>query len=197
MSTASKSWLTAEEYLVRERAAEIRSEYYRGEMFAMAGASDEHCGIKDNLAAETRAQLKGGPCRVRTSDLRVKVSTTGLYTYPDILIYCDNPQFEDAFVDTLLNPRVLVEVLSKSTESYDRGKKFAHYRQLPSLQEYILVAQDQPLVERFVRQPDGQWSLTLFEGLASVLLFTSVPVRIPLTEVYDGIAFPASPTSST
>jgi Uma2 family endonuclease len=194
MSAATKHWISPEEYLARERRAEFRSEYYRGEVFAMAGASDEHCGIKDNLAREAGNQLKGGPCRVRTSDLRVKVHATGLYTYPDMVIYCDKPQFEDANVDTLLNPSVVVEVLSESTEKYDRGKKFGHYRQIPSLQEYILVAQDQPLMERFVRQPDGAWSLTVFEGLASVFEFASVPVRVPLTDVYDGVEFPAPPT---
>ena len=158
MSAAPKRWITSEEYLAIERKAEFRSEYLRGEMFAMAGASYEHCGIKDNIAREAGIQLKGGPCRVVTSDLRVKVSATGLYTYPDVIIICDKPQFEDAHVDTLLNPRVVVEVISASTEQYYRGEKFEHYQQVPSLKEYILVAQDRPFMERFVRQADGTWT---------------------------------------
>jgi Uma2 family endonuclease len=116
MSTVAKPLLSPQEYLVRERQADFRSEFYRGEMFAMAGASWGHTLIKDNLAAETRGQLKAGPCRVGTSDLRVKITATELYTYPDIVVVCDEPRFEDDHFDTLLNPRVLVEVLSDSIE---------------------------------------------------------------------------------
>src|SRR5947209_5769250 len=123
MSTVRKPTvlLSSQEYLVRERAADFRSEYYRGEMFAMAGARFEHSLIKDHIAREAGNQLRGGPCQVVTSDLRVKVNVTGLYTYPDLVIVCDEPQFEDAVRDTLLNPRVIGEVLSESTEKYDRG----------------------------------------------------------------------------
>src|SRR3954451_2302339 len=128
MSAVTKPKLTPAEYLAVERKAAFKSEYLRGEMFAMAAASEEHCLIKDNLAGEVRQQLKGGPCRVVTSDLRVKVDVTGLYTYPDVVIYCDGPQFEDDTFDPLLNPRAIVEVLSDSTERYDRGTKFRHYR---------------------------------------------------------------------
>src|SRR5438445_2709538 len=159
-------------------------------MFAMAGASEEHCLIKDNLAREAGYQLKGGPCRLVTSDLRVKVDPTGLYTYPDIVIYCDQPRFEDQVFDTLLNPRVLVEVLSDSTAAYDRGDKFRHYRQISSLREYVLVAQDRPLVERHVRQSDESWVMTEFAGLDSILQFTSVPAGVSLSEVYRGVTFP-------
>src|SRR5581483_8514282 len=166
MATAGKHLLTPQEYLARERRAEYRSEYYRGEMFAMAGASRAHTLIKDNVAAETRSQLKGGPCSVYTSDLRVKVEATGLYTYPDVVIACDEEQFEDNAFDTLLNPRAIVEVLSDSTEKYDRGTKFDHYREVPSLQEYVLIAQDRPRVERYVRQADGTWGLSVIKDLA-------------------------------
>src|SRR5947208_1446546 len=189
MSAVPKTKLTPAEYLAIERKAAFKSEFYRGEMFAMAGASEEHCLIKDNLAAEVRSQLRG-KCRVVTSDLRVKVDATGLYTYPDVVIYCDKPQFEDDVLDTLLNPRAVVEVLSDSTEKYDRGTKFRHYRQIPSLQEYVLVAQDRPLVERYVRQADGSWLLTVFEGPSSTFTFTSIPVRIPFSEIYNGVKFP-------
>jgi Uma2 family endonuclease len=190
MSTAPTRRLTPQEYLAQERRATFKSEYLRGEVFAMVAASYEHTLVKVNLAGEAGNQLKGSSCRVLTSDMRVKVDATGLYTYPDIAIVCDEPQFEDQVFDTLLNPRALVEVLSDSTEKYDRGARFGHYRQIPSLQEYVLVAQDQPLVERYVRQADGSWVLTVFEGLAQTFAFASVPVRIPLAEIYAGVKFP-------
>ncbi|MGO9923179.1 MAG: Uma2 family endonuclease [Isosphaeraceae bacterium] len=190
MPTVAKTYLTAEEYLARERLANFRSEFYRGEMFAMAGASWEHTLIKDNLARLAGNQLEGGPCRVLTSDLRVKISATGLYTYPDIVVVCDEPQFEDNQFDTLLNPRVVVEVLSDSTEKYDRGTKFAHYRQLPSVQEYVMVAQDRPLVERYVRQDDNTWLLSVFSDLAQTFAFGSIDVQVALADIYRRVAFP-------
>jgi Uma2 family endonuclease len=193
MSTVSKRLLSPQEYLARERLAKFRSEYYRGEMFAMAGASWEHTLIKDNLAREAGQQLKNGPCRVLTSDLRVKVDATGLYTYPDVLIVCDKPEFEDEVFDTLLNPKVIVEVLSESTEKYDRGPKFEHYRKVPSVKEYVLVAQDRPYIERHVRQPDNTWTKTEFSDMALTLAFSTIPVRIPLAEIYRGVEFPAKP----
>jgi Uma2 family endonuclease len=194
MSSVLKRRLSPEEYLAQERRAEFKSEYLRGEVFAMAGASYEHTLAKDNLARETGNQLKNGPCRVLTSDMRVKIEATGLYTYPDIAIVCDEPQFEDKVFDTLLNPRTLVEVLSDSTEKYDRGAKFAHYRQIPTLQEYVLVARDQALVERYVRQPDASWLLTVFEGLSQTFAFASVPARIALADIYSGVTFPEQPS---
>lgn len=124
MSAIPKKLLTPQEYLARERLAEFKSEFYRGETLAMAGASFEHCLVKDNLARETGQQLKNGPCHVVTSDMRVLVKDSGLYTYPDIVIVCDKPEFEDDVFDTLLNPTALIEVLSDSTEKYDRGTKF-------------------------------------------------------------------------
>jgi Uma2 family endonuclease len=145
------------------------------------------------LAGETRHQLKGSTCRVETSDLRVKVDATGLYTYPDVVIYCVRPRFEDETFDTLLNPRAIVEVLSNSTEAYDRGEKFTQYRQIPSLQEYIRVAQNRPLVERHVRQPDGSWLMTAFARVEPVLAFSTVPARVPLAEIYRDVSFPETP----
>ncbi len=193
MSTAPQRLLTPHEYLAQERRAEFKSEYLRGEVFAMAGASYEHTLIKDNVSGEARIQLKSGPCRVLTSDMRVRVSATGLYTYPDIVIVCDEPQFEDRVMDTLLNPRVIVEVLSDSTEKYDRGAKFGHYRQIASLQEYVLVAQDRPLVERYVRQTDQSWVLTEVADLAKTFAFASIQVSIPLADIYAGVKFPENP----
>jgi Uma2 family endonuclease len=190
MSTVAKPLLSPQEYLVRERQADFRSEFYRGEMFALAGASWEHTLIKDNLARETGNQLKVGPCRVVTSDLRVKITATELYTYSDIVVVCDEPQFEDDHFDTLLNPRVLVQVLSDSTEKYDRGTKFAHYRQIPSLQEYVMVAQDRPLVERYVRQADATWVMTVFDDLPQTFAFASIAAQVARAEVYRGVTFP-------
>jgi len=190
MSTAPTCRISPQEYLAQERRADFKSEYLRGEVFAMAGATYEHTVIKDNLARKAGNQLENGPCRALTSDMRVKVNATGLYTYPDIAIVRDKPQFEDEVFDTLLNPRAVVEVLSDSTEKYDRGAKFGHYRQIPSLEEYVLVAQDRPLVERYVRQADGSWVLTIFEGLLATFAFASIPARIPLAEIYNGVEFP-------
>ena len=191
MSTVPKRLLSPQEYLTLERQADVRSEYHRGGIFAMAGASWEHTLIKDNLAGEAGNQLKSGPCRVLTSDLRVKVNATGLYTYPDIVV-CEEPQFEDKVMDTLLNPRVVVEVLSDSTEKYDRGVKFAHYRRLPSVQEYVLVAQDRPLVERYVRQADDAWVLTAFSTMTQTFAFGTIPVQVALADIYRGVEFPES-----
>ena len=190
MSSVPKILLTPQEYLDRERKAAFKSEFYRGEMFAMAGASWEHTLVKDNIAHEACNSIDDGPCRVLTSDLRVKVDATGLYTYPDVIIVCDEPQFEDDVFDTLLNPLALMEVLSESTERYDRGTKAGHYRRIPSLKEYILIAQDEPLVERYVRQTDDSWLLTEFRGLEQTLTLASVPVKIALTAVYRGVTFP-------
>jgi Uma2 family endonuclease len=193
MSTVPKRLLSPQEYLALERQAEFRSEFFQGEMFAMAGAKYPHNRVKENMARNTGVQLGVGPCFVLSSDMRVKIEATGLYTYPDVIVICDDPQFEDEVRDTLLNPRALVEVLSDSTEKYDRGTKSRHYRQIPSLQEYVLVAQEEPLVERYVRQPDDSWLLTEFAGLDKTFVFASVPVRIPLAEIYRGVELPENP----
>jgi Uma2 family endonuclease len=193
MSAIPKPKLTPEEYLAIERKADFKSEYYRGEMFAMAGASEEHCLVKDNLAREIGMQLKNGPCRLATSDLRVRVDPSGLYTYPDIVIYCDKPKFIDHHFDTLVNPTVLIEVLSDSTENYDLGDKFRHYRQIESLQEYVDAWQDEPFIERRIRQSNGQWLLADASGLDAILEFTSIPARVPLAELYRNVDFPEKP----
>ena len=193
MSAVPIRLLTPEEYLAQERLAPFKSEFYRGEVFAMAGASFKHSLVKDNFAAEARSQLKPGPCAVLTSDMRVRIPATGLYTYPDIVIVCDKPEFDDKVMDTLLNPLAMIEVLSDSTEKYDRGTKFAQYRQILSLQEFILAAQDQPLLERYARQPDGDWLLTEFRGLENTFEMTCLPVKIPMSEIYRGVEFPETP----
>ncbi|MCY2964786.1 MAG: Uma2 family endonuclease [Planctomycetota bacterium] len=189
MSTVPDKFLTPEQYLAIERKAATRSEYFRGEMFAMSGARWRHNLIKDNFAREVGIQLKGGTCRVVTSDQRVKIPATGLYTYPDIVVVCGEPQFEDRTLDTLLNPTIIVEVLSESTENYDRVTKFKHYRQLASVQEYVLVSQDQALMERYTRQPDNNWLIRFFSDLMATFEFSSIPVSVPLSEIYSGVRF--------
>ncbi len=155
-SVAVQQRCTPEQYLVLERKAECKSEYLEGHVIAMAGASRRHNLIAGNIFGEVRQQLRGRPCEAYVSDMRVKTGGTGLYTYPDVVVVCGEIRFEDADNDTLLNPTAIVEVLSPSTEAYDRGEKFAHYRRLPSLQEYVLVTQDKVRIERYVRQ-DAQW----------------------------------------
>jgi Uma2 family endonuclease len=182
--------LSPQEYLARERAATYRSEYFDGEMFAMAGGSPQHSLIKVNVTGELRARLKGAPCTPYDSDLRVQVSATGLYTYPDASVICGPLEFEDEHRDTVLNPTVVVEVLSESTEAYDRGKKFGHYRQIPTLREYLLVSQDEPRIERFLRNDDGTWTLTEATGPEATLPLPSLGIEIALREVYDKVEFP-------
>ncbi|HEX7240526.1 MAG TPA: Uma2 family endonuclease [Longimicrobiaceae bacterium] len=180
---------TPKEYLVRERAAQVRSEYVNGRTLAMAGASRRHNLIAGNVFAEVRARLKGRPCEVYASDMRVKVERTGLYAYPDVVAVCGEPRFEDAHVDTLTNPTLVVEVLSESTEARDRGEKFAHYRRLESLAEYVLVAQDRVRVERFAREGDT-WVLTEISDPDGTLVLRSIGCAVPLREVYDRVDFP-------
>jgi len=182
---------TPEEYLALERKATQKSEYVNGQVFAMSGASRAHNLIAGNVYREISSQLKGRPCEAYVSDMRVKVSTTGLYSYPDVVAVCGEIRFDDEQKDTLLNPTVLVEVLSSSTEAYDRGEKFAHYRRLESLQEYVLIAQDKVRVEHFVRQGD-QWVLTEASNLDDTVHLASIGCRLALREIYDKVEFPAS-----
>ena len=168
-----------------ERTSEVRHEYYDGEIFAMVGATEPHALIVTNLVVGLGTQLRGGPCRLYSNDMRVQVADTGLYTYPDVVVVCQPPQFfQVEHRNTLLNPTLIVEVLSESTEAYDRGQKFEHYRRLDSLAEYLLVAQDKAKIEHFTRQPDG-WLLTEAKGLDRVLSLPSIGCELRLAEVYD------------
>ncbi len=189
MTAVLKTKLTAREYLAIESRAEFKSEFFQGEMFAMAGASLRHNIILENLSGELHSRLKGGPCQAVSSEQRVHVSRTGLYTYPDLLIFCGTPEMDPEDANSLVNPVVIVEVLSPSTEKYDRTVKFRSYQQIPSLKEYILVAQDEAVIDRFVRLADGSWGLVTFEGLEATLALMSLPVQIPLADVYSGISF--------
>ena len=190
MSAVPKRKLTVAEYLAIEEKADYKSEFFNGEMFAMAGASPTHCFVKENLSIELGNRLKGGPCRAVSSDMRVMVERTGLRTYPDLVIVCGAPVYDPENAHTLMNPTALIEVLSPSTEKYDRGAKFRNYQRIPSLMEYVLVAQDEPVCDRYLRQADGSWALVSFVGLTETLAFTSVPVRIPMADVYAGVVFP-------
>ncbi|RKZ86216.1 MAG: Uma2 family endonuclease [Candidatus Parabeggiatoa sp. nov. 1] len=181
------TYITPEEYLVRERKAEYKSEYFDGEIFAMAGASEAHNQIATNILTEINLQFKKRPCKVYNNDMRVKVSPTGLYTYPDVIAVCDKPRFDDEQKDTLLNPTVIIEVLSDSTADYDRGTKFGLYRKLASLVEYVLVAQDKCCVEHYVRQPNNQWLLSETTDLPDTIELPSIQCHLALSEVYDKV----------
>ena len=191
MSVQEKELLTPEAYLALERQARDKSEYFAGEMFAMSGASRRHNLISLNIGAELRAQLRHRPCEVYTSDMRVKVGPTGLYTYPDVVVVCGEPAFEDTLGDTLLNPTVLVEVLSQSTEDYDRGRKLEHYRSLPSLQEYLLVSQERAHIVHYVRHFDVSWLLSDTLGLEASISLRSIECEVALSEIYAKVRFEA------
>jgi Uma2 family endonuclease len=191
MSSLALQRLTAAEYLEIERNAEHKSEFYNGEMFAMAGASLAHVLITDNVARELGNQLRESPCLVLSSDMRVKVTATGLYTYPDVVVVCDPPAMEGGPHDTLLNPTLIVEVLSPSTEAYDRGEKFAHFRRLASLQEYVLIAQDRRRIERYVRQEvSEEWLLTEVSDPQGRIALPSIGCTLALEAVYDKVPLP-------
>jgi Uma2 family endonuclease len=189
MSAQPQPRLTPEQYLEIERAAELRHEYFNGRMFAMSGASYRHVIVTGNLSYALRNCLRKRPCTVLTTDLRLRVSPGGLYTYPDLVVLCGEPKFVDDQTDTLLNPLLIVEVLSPSTEAYDRGFKFAQYRTLESLQEYALVSQTEPRVEVFRRQSGRDWLLSESIGLDAACRFESVGCAVALAEVYDKVTF--------
>jgi Uma2 family endonuclease len=177
---------TPEQYLAMEREAKFKSEYKNGFITAMAGTSPKQNKIALSLASEIRAQFRGKSCEVYMSEVRLRVSPTGLYTYPDVMAVCGAAQFMEGDLETLLNPTMIAEVLSKSSEAYDRGDKFEDYRTQDSLREYVLVAQDKVLVERFTRQGD-QWLRTEFRDLDEMLVLESIGCAIPLREIYAGV----------
>jgi Uma2 family endonuclease len=188
MSTVRKL-ISPQEYLAIERAAETRSEYLNGEMFAMAGASVRHILITANLTREIGNRLEDSPCLVLPTEMRVKINSTGLYTYPDLAIVCEKLELEAGSVDTLLNPSIIVEVLSESTEKYDRGVKFDHYRELGSLREYVLVSQEKALIERYARQADGMWTLRVFKDMGAEFTFDSIDLALPMSKIYSKVEF--------
>ena len=189
MATVPANHISPEEYLERERKAETRSEYLRGEIFAMAGASIRHGRIVRNLVSSLDSALGNGPCEVFSTDLRLAVNPAGMYTYPDVMVVCGDPITIDNHRDTIMNPVVIVEILSDSTKNYDRGQKFQYYRMLPSLKEYVTVAQDEVHLERYIRGNAGEWMLTEFEKLEDVLELKSINVALTLSEIYRRIDF--------
>ena len=182
-SIAARTYLTPEEYIAAERKATLKSEYLSGEIVAMSGASNEHNLITMNTANGLYNQVTDRGCRVYASDMRVGIGEGTSYFYPDIAVTCDSPRFEDDAFDTLINPQVVIEVLSDSTANYDRGEKFRRYRQLESLQEYILISQDQVHVEHYLRQ-GKQWVLSEFSELENVLPLTSIGAELSLNQIY-------------
>lgn len=188
MSAQHSPRISPEEYLEIERAAETKSEYFNGEMFAMSGGSYTHAIIIGRLVRELGIALKGR-CEIAPNDLRVRVSPGGLYTYPDVIAVCGEPRFADGRKDTLLNPALIAEVLSPSTENHDRVLKWAQYRQIESLRDYVLVSQTEPRVEIFTRQPEGGWHFAEFLGLDATCRFAGMDCEIPHSEIFLGVEF--------
>ena len=191
MIARPKPYITEAEYLELERAGTSKHEYFAGDIFAMTGASEQHNLIASNVVASLHQQMRGRSCRIYPSDMRLKIMQSGLNIYPDITIVCGSPQFTDAAKrDTLLNPIVIIEILSPSTERYDRGMKFQHYRTIPSLQEYILIAQDEQHIERYTRHDANQWILIEASGSDATLAISSVSVTLALSDVYEQVDLP-------
>jgi Uma2 family endonuclease len=188
MSSPKPNLMTPGEYLEIERKSEIRSEYIAGRMFAMSGASRRHSFITGNFHRELSTQMRGRACEAHTIDMRVKVSPTGMYTYPDIVALCGEARLEDEHFDTLLNPTVIVEVLSDSTEAYDRGEKFAHYRRLDTLREYVLVSQDKIRIERFRREGE-EWTLSEVSDPEATLHLESIDCHVTVAAIYEKVEF--------
>jgi Uma2 family endonuclease len=186
---------TPQEYYALERAAGYKSDYYQGELFAMAGGTARHSLISGNVVGEVRQRLKGTDCRAYESNLRLKVIATGLRCYPDAGVYCGPLQFdtEDTDGETVTNPTVLFEVLSKTTEAYDRGLKSDNYRQIETLAAYVLVSHHAPHVEIYERQPSGHWLLREAKGIAAALAIPALAIDLPLSEIYAGVEFPPPP----
>ncbi len=181
--------MSPEDYLKFERASDIKHEYLNGVIVAMSGAKRNHNKIAANLGGLLWQALKDRECEFYPSEMRVFIPDTGLYTYPDLVVVCDEPKFQDDVHDTLLNPLILIEILSDSTESYDRGKKFQFYRSIQSLREYVLVSQDQSHVEKYVKHGDGFWLLSEASGMDGAITLDSIECDIALVDVYDKVIF--------
>lgn len=192
MSTlTAQTYLTPEEYLAWERKQPFKNEYHKGQIIAMSGASRSHNRITLDTATQLNIQLMNSECEVFASEMRVRTSPTISYYHPDVIVVCDEPRFEDDTFDTLLNPILVVEVLSPSTAAFDRGEKFEHYKQIASLQEYILVSQDRVHVERYQCQ-ETQWIHNTFQGLEDTLSLASIECTLPLCAIYRRVMLDAS-----
>jgi Uma2 family endonuclease len=191
VSTQAKTFLTPEQYLEIERKTEERNEYWRGEMFAMSGNTREHNLLAANVLASLHQQLRKKPCEVYPSHMRVFIPTTGLYTYPDVVAVCGEPRFApDDYLDNLLNPTFLAEILSPSTEAYDRGRKFEQYQTVESLREYLLVAQDRMHVDLYTRQADRTWLLRSGTRPEDTIEVQSIGCRVLLADLYEKVTLP-------
>ena len=187
MAALATAYLTVEEYIALERRLEGKYEYCRGNMYAMSGASGAHVVIQCNLIRHLGNRLEGTRCRALGSDLRVHIPATGLYTYPDVSIFCKGLVMDKHQAAT--DPKVIFEILSPTTRRYDILGKFEHYRQIPSLEEYVLVEQNCYSINRYNRQPDGDWELTRFQGADASLELLSVEVTVPLKQIYADVPF--------
>ena len=189
MPAQQNPYISAQTYLKQERLAEAKSEYLNGEVFAMAGASRKHNQITSNLVVSLGSQLSGRDCSVYTSDMKVRTDARDAdkYSYPDVVVACDDEQFEDEEEDVLLNPRMIIEVLSKSTEAYDRGLKFFHYQLIPSLQDYLLVTQHYCRVEHYQRRDDIQWVYSEFHAMTDELELSSLGCHLKVADVYHRV----------
>jgi Uma2 family endonuclease len=192
----SKPYYTAEQYLAWEREAEERSEFIDGEIYAMAGESGAHADISMNLAGMLQSQLKGTDCRARTKDTKVRSGALaehfgkGMISYPDMVVICGEPMYHDSHKDVVLNPKIVLEVLSDSTEEFDRGIKFMRYRNFnPTLTDYILISQTEPHVEHFLRLENGEWLLREYDGVDSSFQIDSISCRLSLEDLYDRVRF--------
>jgi Uma2 family endonuclease len=195
MAANPRTTYTVEEYLAFERQSETKHEYFAGEIVAMAGASYEHNIIVLNAGASLHAQLRGRSCAAVPSDLRLRVSPIGPLTYPDIMVICGQPQFTDERPDMVTNPTVIIEVLSPSTEGDDRGRKFRHYRTIASLQEYVLIAQDEYRIEHYVRAENGWWRFTEATDLEASIQLESIGCTLALADVYERVTLTATEES--
>lgn len=189
MTTQTVTHVTPDEYLAAERLSEYRSEYLDGGVYPMTGGSVSHILIAGNVTTEFIVQLRARPCRVLAIDLKVRMPDSRKFFYPDVTVVCGDLEFHDNRRDIILNPTLIVEVLSPSTEAFDRGAKFESYQAIESLKEYVLVAQDKPRVEQFVRRGDGKWSYAAVEGLESSLALPSIECTLNLSAVYDKVDF--------
>jgi Uma2 family endonuclease len=184
-----KRYITEEEYLEFEQSSVIKHEYYDGEVYAMTGGTDAHNSLSGNAYASLHAQLRKRPCKVYNSDQKIKVMATGLHTYPDVTVVCGRPEFIDRPRLTLINPVVIIEVLSPSTERYDRGMKFQNYRTIPTLQDYLLISQDNHRIEHYIRQENNEWLLREAVGLDAYIVLHSIECTLTLEDVYEKVNF--------
>lgn len=189
MSVEPEAYYSLEEYFTLEEAGEGKHEYFQGTIYAMTGASLRHNYLVANIISSLRPQLRGKRCAVYPSDLRVKVEATGLYTYPDVSVVCAPPHYDGTRQDTVLNPTVIIEVLSASSENYDRGTKFQHYRTITTLSAYLLIAQHAPRVDLFARQADNRWLLSEYTSLDQQVLLDGIGCVLPLAAIYEEVTF--------